>query len=90
MRIKFRKGINMTREKRIEAIIENLIALHEVQAPREDIDVAVIEARRVKGELEKLDAIDNLKETLDDFFKDCGTLSSVRLHVERLTEGDKP
>ena len=65
----------MSREKRIEAIkaeleklnaidnlketIENLIALHEAQAPLEDIDAAVIEARRV----------------LDDFFKDCGTLN---------------
>jgi len=57
----------MTEEKRLEAIkseleklntienlketIENLIALHEVQAPLEDIDAAIIEARR---------ALDNL------------------------------
>ena len=41
----------MTKEKRIEAIIENLIALHEVQAPREDIDAAIIEARRMLDNL---------------------------------------
>ena len=57
----------MTKEKRLEAIkgeleklntienlketIENLITLHEVQAPLEDIDAAIIEARR---------ALDNL------------------------------
>jgi len=57
----------MTREKRIEAIkgeleklgaidnlketIENLIALHEVQAPLEDIDAAIIEARRMLDNL---------------------------------------
>ena len=57
----------MTKEKSLEAIkgeleklntidnlkdtIENLIALHEVQAPLEDIDAAIIEARR---------ALDNL------------------------------
>jgi hypothetical protein len=57
----------MTKEKRLEAIkgeleklntienlketTENLIALHEVQAPLEDIDAAIIEARR---------ALDNL------------------------------
>jgi hypothetical protein len=57
----------MTKEKRLEAIkgeleklntidslkdtIENLITLHEAQAPLEDIDAAIIEARR---------ALDNL------------------------------
>ena len=57
----------MTKEKRLEAIkgeleklntidnlkeaVETLIALHEVQAPLEDIDAAIIEARR---------ALDNL------------------------------
>jgi hypothetical protein len=57
----------MTKEKSLEAIkgeleklntidnlkdtIENLITLHEVQAPLEDIDAAIIEARR---------ALDNL------------------------------
>jgi len=57
----------MTKEKRIEAIrgeleklgaidnlketIENLIALHEVQAPLEDIDAAIIEARRMLDNL---------------------------------------
>ena len=57
----------MDKEKRLEAIkgeleklntidslketIENLISLHEVQAPLEDIDAAIIEARR---------ALDNL------------------------------
>lgn len=40
--------------------LENLIELNEAQAPLEDIDVAVIEARRV----------------LDDFFKDSGTAES--------------
>jgi hypothetical protein len=57
----------MTKEKRIEAIkgelekldaidnlketIENLIALHEMQAPLEDIDAAIIEARRMLDNL---------------------------------------
>lgn len=57
----------MTKEKRIKAIkgeletldaidnlketIENLIALHEVQAPLEDIDAAIIEARRMLDNL---------------------------------------
>jgi hypothetical protein len=31
--------------------IENLIALHEMQAPLEDIDAAIIEARRVLDNL---------------------------------------
>jgi hypothetical protein len=39
--------------------LENLIALNEAQAPLEDIDAAVIEARRV----------------LDDFLKDSGTMN---------------
>ena len=57
----------MTKEKGIEAIkgeleklnaidnlketIENLIALHEIQAPLEDIDAAIIEARRMLDNL---------------------------------------
>ena len=57
----------MTKEKRLEAIkgelekldaidnlketIENLIALHEMQAPLEDIDAAIIEARRMLDNL---------------------------------------
>ena len=57
----------MTKGKRIEAIkgelekldaidnlketIENLITLHEVQAPLEDIDAAIIEARRMLDNL---------------------------------------
>ena len=57
----------MTKDKRIEAIkgelekldaidnlketIENLIALHEAQAPLEDIDAAIIEARRILDNL---------------------------------------
>ena len=59
--------MTMTKEKRLEAIkgelekldaidnlketIENLIALHEVQAPLEDIDAAIIEARRMLDNL---------------------------------------
>ena len=31
----------------LKEIIENLIALHELQAPLEDIDAAIIEARRI-------------------------------------------
>ena len=57
----------MTKDKTIEAIkgelekldaidnlketIENLIALHEMQAPLEDIDAAIIEARRMLDNL---------------------------------------
>lgn len=57
----------MAKEKRLEAIkgeleklntidnlkdtIENLIELHEMQAPLEDIDAAIIEARRMLDNL---------------------------------------
>ena len=44
----------MTTEKRIEAIrgeLEKLIELHEVQAPLEDIDAAIIDARRMLDNL---------------------------------------
>ena len=62
----------MTKEKRLQEIkgelgklkttenlrdtIENLITLHEMQAPLEDIDAAIIEARR----------------TLDNLFQESG------------------